>query len=233
MTTELDAGLNARIRDIPRPKYMLQLAISDEGFPVPWFVQWVDEHGNPCPDREGKPDFRIANYGKLMPCVQQRRCWICGGLMGTYMAFTIGPMCAVNRAISEPPSHRDCAIYSVQACPFLSQPRMRRNEKDLPETRVEAPGFPIKRNPGVICIWVSRTYRLQRTTAGNEGLIFMLDDPTDVLWFAEGQPATRQQVLDSIESGLPTLMEMALEEGPEAVEALNKQVERAKILLPT
>ena len=61
------------------------------------------------------------------------KCWLCGQTLGKHMTFPIGPMCAITRTTAEPPSHLACAEYAVKACPFLSQPRMRRNERDLPE----------------------------------------------------------------------------------------------------
>src|ERR1700722_8284381 len=114
--------LNKRIAHLEMPDRFKGLQISDEGYPIPYFVGWVD----------GKPDFRLADPEKLAVCYRHRRCWLCGEPLGKFLAFVIGPMCAINRNTAEPPSHYDCALYACIACPFLSQPKMRRNEKDKP-----------------------------------------------------------------------------------------------------
>jgi hypothetical protein len=143
---------------------------------------------------------------------------------------------ARNRCISEPPSHLDCAIYSARVCPFLANPRMRRNARDLyaPDGTLrdglnEAAGIGLKRNPGAVCVWVTKEFRVVRE--GN-GVLFRLGDPEQVLWFAEGRPATRDEVLHSIETGLPILADLARQEGPAAQAALAKQRETALALVP-
>jgi hypothetical protein len=159
-------------------------------------------------------------------------CWVCGELMGVHRVFTIGPMCAINRVISEPPSHRECAEFSVKACPFLSRPRMRRNEHDMPADGQPAPGFHLDRNPGAVCLWETRTYKPFRTTAGEQGILFRLGDPVRVDWYANGRPATRAEVLASIDTGYPALEEIARLECPEAVVELAAARARVLPLLP-
>src|SRR5437764_29347 len=96
------------------PSRLKLLPVDERGFPVPWFVAWID----------GKPDFRVVDQRKMAIAVSEKRCWVCGDFLGRYMAFVIGPMCAVNRVSSEPPSHRECAEFSVRACPFLTKPKV-------------------------------------------------------------------------------------------------------------
>jgi hypothetical protein len=43
--------LNKRIAHLEMPDRFKGLQISDEGYPIPYFVGWVD----------GKPDFRLAD----------------------------------------------------------------------------------------------------------------------------------------------------------------------------
>lgn len=212
----------------PLPPRIARRPVDHRGFPVPWFVQWFldDQPANPG---EGKPDFRVADMRKLGRAIRENRCWVCGDALGKHKAFVIGPMCAINRVISEPPSHRDCAIFSATACPFLTKPRMRRNEKDIPEETVEPAGTGLKRNPGVACVWVTTNFRPFKATGG---VLFSLGEPLEVLWFAEGKPATREQVLASIESGYPALLNMAIAEGADAITALERQRLRAMPLLP-
>jgi hypothetical protein len=223
--------LNEKIKAIPIPPRMKRLAISEQGWIVPWFVAWFDE-GKPTEPGRGVPDFRVVDTPKIGIAIKQRRCWVCGDSLGVHLAFVLGPMCAINRTISEPPSHRDCAIFSAASCPFLTQPRMRRNEKDLYEESKSAAGFGLKRNPGCACVWITRTYRPFRPQAGQPGILFEIGPPEEVLWFARGRTATREEVWESIESGLPSLRELAEGEGAAALAELARQTEAVMGLLP-
>lgn len=211
MTTEQPA-LPTRMRTLPR---------DSAGRPVPWFVAWVDD----------KPDFRVIADGKIERALRYRLCWVCGHpITGATCAYVIGPMCAVNRISAEPPSHRDCAVYSAQACPFLSNPTKGRRLANMPDGVVEAPGIAIKRNPGVALVWITRGKT--RVIPEGRGVLFDIGLPVRCLWFAEGREATREEVMASIASGLPALQELAAEEGVEAVQALQICVERALTLVP-
>jgi len=210
----------------PLPARIAALPVH-RGYPVPWFVQWMRD-GQGTDPGDGEPEFRIMDSRKLARAVLEHRCWVCGDRLGARRAYTVGPMCAVNRTSAEPPSHRECAIFSAVACPFLSRPHMRRREAGRPEEAVKPAGDMIERNPGVALVWITRGTRTKRDPDG--GILFDIGDPLEVLWYAEGRPATRAEVLASIESGLPLLAEVAAEEGAEKV--LARMAERALALVP-
>lgn len=215
----------------PIPAHMAHLPrhqIMGMSAPVPWFVQWLKD-GEACRSGEGEPDFRIIDSAKLPLAIRQSLCWVCGGRLGRYKAFTIGPMCAVNRTTSEPPSHLACALFSAKACPFLTRPKMRRREKGLPEVRDMPAGLFLERNPGAICVWVTTGYRVFNAPGG---LLIRIGEPTEVYWFAEGRTATREEVQASIDSGYPSLLAVARQEGPDAVSDLSKMMLNARRLLP-
>jgi len=201
------------------PDRVKLLKRDERGFPVPWFVHWQDD----------KPDFRVVSPDKIVTAHKFGRCWICGGTMGVHRVCVIGPMCVVNRVTSEPPSHRECAEFAAKACPFLTKPRMRRNEKDLPDERATV-GMPIPRNPGCVCLYETRS--VSPFKAG-EGYLFRLGEPTRIDWWAEGRQATRQEVLASIDSGYPFLLDTATKhDGPEGVAELQRMRAAALKLLP-
>jgi hypothetical protein len=201
------------------PDRMKPLPVDQRGYPVPWFVTWID----------GVPDFRVITPEKVWMAHRIELCWVCGQPRGRYMAFVIGPMCSINRVSSEPPSHRDCAIYSAVHCPFLTKPNMHRRENALPEGHIQPAGVMIRRNPGVTMVWITRDYRAEVEA---DGILFRIGDPVEVLWYAEGRPATRDEVVASVESGLPTLIEMADAEGPAASAALARMQSAAEGLWP-
>jgi hypothetical protein len=185
------------------PRQMRELAVDKRGYPVPWFVEWIN----------GEPEFRAMSRPKLLAAIRERRCWVCGGKLWREMVFVIGPMCALNRISSEPPSHRECAQFSARACPFLSRPHMIRREDGLPEdVHRNAAGIMIARNPGATLLWFTYRYEVLKVpeikSAGSrEGLLFKLGAAFRTEWYCKGRPATRAEVLESIDSGLPLLHE--------------------------
>lgn len=210
--------LNERIRKLVMPDRMRHLPINDQGFPIPFFVPYYD----------GKPEFRGFDPDKMRTCVRHQRCWLCGEPLGRFMVFVIGPMCAVNRVSAEPPSHYDCARYAAEACPFLAQPKMRRNEKDMPD-HLQPAGIMLKRNPGVTLLWVTRNYKPFKA---HGGVLFTVGDPQRVEFFAEGRKAKHAEIMASIDSGMPTLREMAERDGPDAVAELEQMYTKALALVP-
>lgn len=177
------------------------------GFPIPKFVH-INE--------DGSPQFQLANAGHLVKCVKQNLCWICGDRMGRHKAFPIGPMCCVNRVTSEPPSHRECAIFAATNCPFLTSPDAKRNNRDLPDEKFVA-GMMIERNPGVTAIWMTQRYRVVRV---DNGVLFEIGDPDSVEFYARGRMATRDEVDHSVNTGLPILKAKAEEDGGDALKEL-------------
>ena len=130
------------------PDRMKSLPKDNRGFPVPWFVAWVD----------GKPDFRCVAEGKIEQSLKRGLCWICGQPLGRYKTFVTGPLCAVYGTAAEPPAHRDCGRFSAVTCPFLIRPRMRRNPKDLASDAPHPAGQMIERNPGIVLLWTTKFF---------------------------------------------------------------------------
>jgi len=196
-----------------------KLPVDVRGYPVPWFVHWED----------GVPDFRVIGSGRIMEAVRYRKCWVCGEKLGKFVTFVIGPMCVINRISSEPPSHRDCAQFAAKACPFLTRPRMKRNEHELPDGYEEAAGMMIRRNPGVAVVWTTLGYGVLQVEGG---VLFRVGEPLELEWYAQGRAASRQEILHSIETGLPFLEEAVAQDGPEACAELGRQYKRALELAP-
>jgi len=203
---------------------LAQLALDERGYPVPWFVAWVDRDGRRV------PDFRVVDGRKFVQAVKERRCWVCGQELGKWLAFPIGPMCAITRSTSEPPCHLECALWSVRNCPFLVNPSRVRDEHELPPDTEHAPGYGLSRNPGVVCVWLTRTFDVFRVPEGNRGVLITIGDPEQVTWWREGRRATPEEIETSLSGGFPALMEMAKTQGPFAIEELGRQYKRAELL---
>lgn len=207
------------------PARMRSLPIDERGYPVPYFVEWID----------GKPDFRVISSLAWQQCVRERKCWLCGITLGRHKAFVIGPMCAVNRTTSEPPSHLECALYAVRTCPFMVLPRAKRNDRELPEGYKDAAGVHLDRNPGVMCVWVTSSYKIfhvEQREGAVGGVLIEIGESTARSWWREGRRATRAETLASIGSGMPALRKLAVEQSDEAVVELNRRYNVALDLLP-
>ncbi len=208
------------------PAHMKALRVDHRGFPVPWFVAWID----------GEPHFPVADGDKFGRAHRCGLCWVCGGQLGKWRASVIGPMCAINRTISEPQSHVDCARFSARNCPFLSRPAMKRvPEGILPHGAVEAPGEVLKRNPGAVALWIE-TVATTPFRAG-DSYLFKLGEPKAVEWYANGRAATRDEVEHSIFTGLPLLTEACRKESTEARRAaalaeLERRAKGVEVYLP-
>lgn len=204
------------------PDRMKKLPISEQGYPVPWFVSKVN----------GEWNFVGVDHRKPMEAIRRNICWVCGESLGSYKTFVIGPMCAVNRVTSEPPVHLTCGEFSVMACPFLSRPKMTRNYKTMPEEqRGNVPGIAIDRNPGVTLLWTCRSFHTFDPGVGT-GRLISLGEPYGVSWWKEGRTATRAEVDESIETGLPILRQMAELDGPDAIAEMEQRIVEVQALLP-
>jgi hypothetical protein len=198
------------------------------GYPVPFFVGKID----------GEYDFRLADPEKLSASIKGNLCWVCGETLGRNKSFVIGPMCGITRTSAEPPSHHECAVYSATACPFLTRPNMkRRDHENLKADSVQPAGCTIERNPGCCAVWTTTSYQLFSVGDERGGSLIRVGEPEKVEWFAEGRVATRDEVMESINSGIPILRKMCDEEATNARRAsshkqLDEMFEVLKQYLP-
>jgi hypothetical protein len=202
------------------PPRIAKLPLDKRGYPVPWFVEWFN----------GEPDFRVISDAKRRRAFSVDLCWICGERMGVHQVFAVGPMCLINLTTAEPALHRDCAEYAVKACPFLTQPRRRRNDAEALPEGAHVDGVMIERNPGVTALVEAKGAR--RFSDRNGGWLIRLVQPTRVDWWAHGRQATLEEVRASIDSGAPLLMGPARAEGEEAVHELKRLTAEAAKWLP-
>ena len=171
----------------PLPAHMLKLTVDKRGYPVPWFVQWVD----------GEPNFQLVSPQRFRQAVRFGNCWICGERLGVRKTFVMGPLNIINRVTSEPACHYDCARFAAQACPFLVLPQAQ--YKDAPEgssRHAEVTG----RNPGVCALWTTKTFKMVPASEGRK--LIVVSDPVAVDWYAQGKPANRATVRESLDDGL-------------------------------
>jgi len=213
-------AINPLIDLATMPDRMRALPIASNGYPVPWFVAKLPN---------GEFEFRAIGPGKFELALKAHLCWVCGQRLGSHLAFVLGPMCTISRTTSEPPCHRECATWSARNCPFLTRPRMHRREDNLPEGIVQPAGVALDRNPGVAAVWVTHDFEIFPDP--NRRPLIHVGDPEDVEWWAQGKPATRAQVEESVRTGLPFLEELAVQQTG-GMEALRQQVRAGERFFP-
>ena len=105
---------------------------------------------------------------------------------------------------------------------------MVRREDDLSEEMSRnVGGVMLKRNPGVMAIWTTVSYKVE---ISNRDALFRLAAPESITWWREGRPATRAEVLASIESGYPLLVDVC--RSPRELAKLEGDRKEAMVLLP-
>lgn len=103
------------------PKELSHLKIDERGYPVPFFVSWIN----------GKPEFRYLNNERQEMIIENKLCHICGlKLYKDYSYFISGPVGLQNRISSDAGMHRVCAEFSLRACPHLYLQKAERRQND-------------------------------------------------------------------------------------------------------
>jgi hypothetical protein len=179
------------------PDRMKDLPVSAKGYPVPYFVKYID----------GVPDFRVMDEEKYARCLKNNVCWCCGKPLGRYKAFVGGPLVAINKISAEPPLHRDCAEFSVQACPFLLLPKAKRRDTSDVTIEVSAMGgMMLDHNPTVTAMYMTASFKV---THDANGLLLRMGDPTEVIWYTNGRIANREEVIEAMERSVEAAREKA------------------------
>ena len=80
----------------------------------------------------------------------------------------------------------------------------------------------IKRNPVVTLLWMTRAWRPFRV---ENGLLFRVGEPFEIEFWAKSRKATIEEVLHSINTGMPLLEAVAQKDGPGAIAALRAQAD--------
>src|SRR5208283_4809197 len=94
---------------------------------------------------------------------------------GRCCTFVLGPIQAVTRTVTEPPSHLGCAEYAVRVCPFLANPERGR--------------FDGAADPGMFGFVENPFVQLGRTRGK-----LIVGDPVRVAWRTRGRAATAAEI---------------------------------------
>lgn len=192
------------------PDAIKNLPRDPRGYPIPFFVAYPN----------GVADFRVADPAKFNRAIKEKRCWVCGGRLGRLKTFVLGPMCTITRVTAEPPCHTECAEFACRACPFLSKALAKRS--DVSDIAHHNPGgVMIERNPGVTAMWQCEDFTIFHAN----GVLIQIGDPVALTFWREGRAATRDEVQESIRTGLPALVDIAMKQGLDAINELSATIQ--------
>ena len=107
------------------PDFLMHLE-TYHGLPVP-FIQAVFN---------GVPDFRAIDPDKVVRCVNEKLCAVCGRRLGEYCFFIGGPLSKENHFFSDPAMHEKCANFAAQTCPFVSGNKQTYSDRELDHTKI-------------------------------------------------------------------------------------------------
>lgn len=188
------------------PKY-LQTRPTYNGYVVPFFVSWFrgDQQVNEN-EVDAKPSFPTIDMGRLNSCRKHNRCWICGIKLGTYKTFVFGPASAINRMSYEPPSHRDCARYAAQVCPYIINPKHTHvTERAIPyrfkegESKLDDVS---PHHPGLVVLYTVKYYTFKMQDRARGIGLFELPEANNCEFYCEGRPATIAEVVTGIRKAI-------------------------------
>lgn len=141
--------------NLPIPKELRHLKLDERAYPIPFFVPIVD----------GKPNFKYADINKFNLCTEKHLCWVCGKKLNKdYFYFISGPIGLQNRIHSDPAMHKECALFTLEACPHLYFYRAER------KTEIVLP-YQINGKPDCLFVVKSSKYKIVPDGIGHRNLI--------------------------------------------------------------
>ncbi|WP_188299199.1 hypothetical protein [Streptomyces sp. CBMA156] len=152
------AALLARL-----PERMPELPVDPRRkLPIPAVSQHGDSH-----------DFTAINGEQSLWLAQQRRCAICGGDLGYWVAFLGGEKTFQLRGYSDPPMHPACAEASLTLCPHLRLERARRASENHALAGATTGAGWMEAKPQRWVLGITRSYDILMSPARGGGQIPM------------------------------------------------------------
>ena len=146
--------------------------------PVPFFTA-VD----PITQR---PNFRAHDPQKHAKAVNDHLCGICGRTLDYWLAIIVGPTELSKRTTYMPAMHERCALYSLQACPFLAT---QQHEAGIRPGDQVVPTAQMLTKPRRIALAKARNYRVLQASpvVGTEYVRFLEPIRVDWLVYRDGK----------------------------------------------
>lgn len=100
---------------------------------------------------------------------------------------------------------------------------------DAPPAHTECAKFAAMTSPDLALVWVTRRCSLVRTLGSD---LFEIGEPEQTFWYIAGRNASRQEVMNWVQAGLPEMYEIARRQSETAVMELDTRVARAARVFP-
>lgn len=106
----MTATLNAASAAAPLPRHMRNLPVH-RGYPVPFIVARLN----------GDYIFAINDSRRVLRCINEKRCSVCGIRLEPILWWAAGPVAALDPhgAYKDTAMHHDCMTYALRVCPYL------------------------------------------------------------------------------------------------------------------
>ena len=90
------------------------------GYPIPYIV---------LVDNSGVSHFKVNDSIKIIDCIVNNKCSICGTILNTDKWLIGGPMSAFhpNGAYNDTPVHKECGEFALKTCPYLAYSKYNTN----------------------------------------------------------------------------------------------------------
>ena len=83
-----------------------------------------------------------------------------------------------------------------------------------------------------MALWLTDGAQMFNAESGQQGILFEVNDPTEVVWWREGRIATRAEVELGLASAMPFLEAEAASKGRQAIAQLERMSQRALAYIP-
>ena len=113
-------------------------------------------------------DFTTINTTISTALAADRRCSLCAGEIGYWVAFLGAPRAAELMQYTDPPGCVECLTWAVRLCPFIVVQRHRRLSGDLAGAGELPPGSHGEKPPYWV-LGITRTYRTVPLPASDGG----------------------------------------------------------------
>lgn len=169
------------MRHFEIPKFLDHLPVNEKGYPIPYFVAIVD----------GKPDFRLLDSVKQLACINGKKCGVCGKTIpNTQFYFVSGYFGYLNSISTDPGMHRECAEFSLVACPHMHFKKAERREEYDEGVDVSAPAGFVDTKPDKVYLIRATNYKAGRIP-GSKNITIQYKAMNAEEWIYEGNILVR------------------------------------------
>lgn len=111
--------------DFKLPEQMKGMAIDPRGYPIPYSLK----------DGQGGYNFRVSHVERMIHCVENKLCGVCGKKLHKDYSFFLGGNLTLQNCYNVDPSmHRVCAEFSLDTCPHIKFESAERRTHGLDES---------------------------------------------------------------------------------------------------